>query len=162
MNKRYLGILSLSWQNPRQTVGLLVFSLLIAFGVAIAPATSAPAYAGSNGQQIMIQVNMGGFSAFRHFHNLEIHGTGYNNNPNQVYWSGSNQLTQNPFRLYNWWWKGNAAAWGSIRLANGANTYFNCSFNVPVSQDSNWTKLTLTARTGSAGGISYSCSVSKG
>lgn len=156
MESRYQRMVSVRMRRSKmmQTVGfaMLVFVIVLSIGL-----TPKLAFAGSNGQQVMIQVDSGSLAAFRHFKYITVQGT--NQSGQKVsYYTGSGAFTQNPYQVHGWWWKGQIGIWGMAEHADGRSGLFVCYLNVPINQASDWTKLTLHAYRGSVGGISYRCS----
>jgi len=78
------------------------------------------------------------------------------------YFAGETLINENPFRLAKWWWVGSIYIDGFIQRADGSSSYFYCSLDVPKSQTSNWTKVTLRPTKGSVGGVTYICTASPG
>lgn len=106
-------------------VGLLATPLLL---------MSEPVSAGSNGQQVKVDIGWG-----RAGRTVTV--SGYNQNGQYVRWTGTTN-SWGAAETHGWWWKGNASVQVHPKWPSWGKT---CGANVPINQSwSNW--FTITCR----------------
>jgi hypothetical protein len=114
--------------TKRVLLKLLIVAVIVA---SLGTIPSAPAYAGTNGQQLSVYVGASATS-------ITIEGR---NQYNQwVTWTSSTK-SFHTFGTTNWWWKGTV----TITVFFGGSSRRTCSANVPTSQWFNdWYKVWCT------------------